>query len=642
LASIGAIGGEIGNPTRAVCRVTLWRVAPDRTGEGTDIGCGESPDVRATRQSPPSLTAHVAGAVVFGAVVAADPGGWYPFGPTKWLVVTVAIGCAATLALWSRERPRLPRLMVVAGLVFLGWTAIAAAFGRDPLYAWTGTPERRLGVVTWCVFALCAAIASTFDAASLARWTRWATGAGAACGAYALVELVWRAPIGIDTTSRRLGGPFGSAAYLGAALCLLLPIAVGVVTDRGERRVWRGVGAFAVASGVVALVGSGSRAAWVGLGVAAVVAVVRLRPPRSMVLTAIALTGVAIVVLAPRLDDVVERAVPADSRLDEWAMATRVIARHPLFGAGPEGYRTVVADGVSAEYERTYGRDVLPDRAHSAPLDVAVTIGLPGMVMYVAIVGAVVVAAWRALGRRDRRAAVAVGVIAYLTQQLLLFPIAELDPILWLAAGALVGVERPPVPSRRVPGALRKTGVYAAVAATIVAFVTGVLGVAADRAAGRAVGEVPAAALASAERAVELRPDVVRYRLLVAAAARATATLQGIDAAIEAADAAVDLSPNDPIARRTAADVRTERARITGDRADVTAARRAWQALVDDDPLCRACQFGLGTASALDGDRVAASAAWTAADELSRPGDTRAADALAALTDSAARDDGDD
>ena len=33
--------------------------------------------------------------------------------------------------------------------------------------------------------------------------------------------------------------------------------------------------------------------------------------------------------------------------------------------------------------------------------------------------------------------------VAYLVQQLLLFPIAELDPILWLAAGVLLATPAP-------------------------------------------------------------------------------------------------------------------------------------------------------------------------------------------------------
>jgi hypothetical protein len=93
---------------------------------------------------------------------------------------------------------------------------------------------------------------------------------------------------------------------------------------------------------------------------------------------------------------------------------------------------------VTADYERTYGREVLPDRAHSAPLDLAAAGGLPAAMLYVALTGGVVVVAVRRMRSGVPAAALAVAVIAYLVQQLLLFPIAELDPILGLAAGIRV------------------------------------------------------------------------------------------------------------------------------------------------------------------------------------------------------------
>ena len=81
---------------------------------------------------------------------------------------------------------------------------------------------------------------------------------------------------------------------------------------------------------------------------------------------------------------------------------------------------------------------------------------------------------------------------------------------------------------------------------TVALFVTGVLGVAADRAAGDLT-------LSGARRAAELRPDVIRYHLLVAALASDEGTLAGIDEAIAATDEALDVSPHDPVARLAAA-----------------------------------------------------------------------------------------
>ena len=168
----------------------------------------------------------------------------------------------------------------------------------------------------------------------------------------------------------------------------------------------------------------------------------------------------------------------------------------------------------------------------------------------------------------------------------------------------------------------------AAVAGLVTAalFVSGVLGVAADRAAGDLT-----LSGALGDRAA---PDVVRYHLLVSALASRQGTLSGIDASIAAADEALDVSPNDPVARLAAARARTDRALATGDTIDVARRSQTWEALVDDDPLCYECLLGLGSAAELAGDAEQAEQAWRAGRTLARDGDTRAADALTRLAES--------
>lgn len=586
------------------------------------VGVEDRPPIGEPR---PATLGHMAGAVWLAAVMAIDPSGWYPFGPAKWLAVSVAVMVAVTWALWIGRRACIDRPvgLVIVWLIggLLAWLALAAALGRDPLYAWTGTPERRLGLLTWLLLAAIGWVGACLDARE--RWMvrRWAVVAAVWCGGYALVERFAGRPVDYSGSSDRLGGPFGSAAYLGAAACLLLPLAIGVASDAGEGRTWRWSGGVAALLGGLALVGSGSRAAWVGLAVAGAAVVVRRRLRPGPLLLAAAGLGVALLLLAPRLDDVLDRSVSSSSRLDEWSMATGVLADHWLVGTGPEGYRTALADGVTADYEQEYGRDVLPDRAHNGVLDVALAGGVPAGAMYAALIVIAACLAWRALAGQVGTAAFGAAVLAYLVQQLFLFPLAELDPMLWMLLGTLVtshrAVDAPALRSRRWPA-------LAAAAAAVALFGSGVLGVAADRAAGQLT-------LAGARRAAELRPDVVRYHLLQGAAAAATGTVAGYDEAVAAADSAVAVSPHDPLARLAAAQARFDLARVTGDGSDVAEALQAWEQLVDDDPVCRACQYGLGLAAALADDAERARAAWVAAADLSRPGDRRAADALAAL-----------
>jgi O-antigen ligase/Flp pilus assembly protein TadD len=570
------------------------------------------------------------GALVVGSAVAVDPGGLAPFGPARWWVVSTLGFGAAGVALWRGHRP-LHRGSTVAWAVLLTFLLVGALVNGDVPTALLGHPERHLGLITWVLFALTFAAGQQLDS-DLARTTlaRAATAALAVIGVWGLWELLVGPPIELSATTDRLTGPYGSAAFLGAAVCLFAPMAIGRAATSTASTVERIASAITATLGAVALVGSGARAAWVAAAVTGVVMTVRRRPSRRTAVAVGAGLAVALSVVAPRLTDVIDRSAGAASRLDEWTVATRVIADHPLVGVGPDGYRIAVADGIDRHYERTYGRGrVLPDRAHSGPLDVALAGGVPAALAYVALLAFLARRAWRSLAGDTTTAALAAAVTAYGVQQLLLFPLAELDPLWWAFAGALVAVP-PTVVAPQHPTA-RSMGAIAALAMSVIALVAGVLDVAADRLARSALGaDDPAIALDDAKRALALRPDDLRYRMVLAVLHRERGTLADVDAAIDAADAALRWSPHDPVALDQWASALTDRAVITGDAADVDDALDAWRELVERDPHRARWQLELGRAAALAGDTDLARASWTTAADLD-PSDPTAAGQLANL-----------
>ena len=156
-----------------------------------------------------------------------------------------------------------------------------------------------------------------------------------------------------------------------------------------------------------------------------------------------------------------------------------MIARHPL-GVGPEGYRIVFHEGVDGSYERNYGRQVLPDRAHNVLLDVALSGGLPGAALYVVLIVMVARSLLRAVRRGPAwTAGVAAGIAAYWIQEQLLFPVATLEPAVWLLSGLVVVQAAETDELRTVPGRRLAAGLSGALAA--VALVAGARDVLADR-----------------------------------------------------------------------------------------------------------------------------------------------------------------
>ena len=228
--------------------------------------------LRADEATRPLVLAAIA--LVVGSAVAVDPWGWAPYGPLRWALISTISLIVAALAL-RLEATEVHKPSALGWLVFLVWGAIAGIAALDPLYTWIGTPDRHLGLLTVGLFAV------TFFAGQQLRTPAAITGllraaavALAAIGVYTLLELFDLAPVDLATASGRPGGPFGTAAYLGAACALLIPISIGAAAAERNSARWRYFAYAAAALGLVAALASQTRASWLGLLAAAVITLV--------------------------------------------------------------------------------------------------------------------------------------------------------------------------------------------------------------------------------------------------------------------------------------------------------------------------------------------------------------------------------
>ena len=574
----------------------------------------------------PSVRGWVVAALPMVALLAVDPSGLAPFGPVKWALLTTVAFAAAAAFPGRGRRLSLARVTALPWAVLLAVVAVAAVTGMDPLYAWIGTPERRFGALTWLLCGLTFAVGQQLDEDDSRFVTATAAAACAGIGIWAVAEEIGWRPVALAGAGDRAVGPLGSSAYLGAAAALLTPACLGVALDPRWRRAARRAAAVATAAGAGALVLSGARAAWAGAVAAAVVAVVvrrsALRRHRRVAggLAAAATAVVAFAVLTGAAGRVADAVTDEDGgprgRLDEWRVAARVVADDPLTGVGPEGYRIAFGGAVDDEYEQAHGREPLPDRAHSSVLDVAATTGVPGLIALLVVVAAAGRFVVRAL--RSGPAWVAgtsVGLVAYAVQSLFLFPVAELDPVAWLLAGAVVSrsAHSDEWVTRRPPRALA----VIAASAAVVAFAAGVLDVAADRTARRTLAAVAADEhVDEPGAAARLRPDALRYRLVAARAEAAASAAGATSRALRHLDRALDLSPRDPVAGAERGRLLLQRARRTGAPADIRAAKAAMEDLARRDPRNAETLLRLGLARELAGDGAGAERAWLAAERL--------------------------
>jgi O-antigen ligase len=563
--------------------------------------------------------------LILATACAVDPGGLRPFTTLRWAVVGVAAAVAAAGVAW-----RIPRRVLWLWLALLALLAVATAVALDPLLAALGHPRRHLGLAGWVVSFLAFAAGTGLAEEGTRRVVGWAAVvAGVLTGMATLADLAGWDPAGVAFAGGRVGGLLGQPVYLGAVAVLLGPVAVGMACHLGSRASPRGQIALAVhgaAGFAVAAVASGTRGAWLGLVAAAAVAWPHLRrwvPAHRWIAVAGAALLVGLVVAGPVGSRAAAALDPDDAggrgRLDEWAVAAAVIAERPLTGAGPEGYRIAAPAHVDGDYTRRHGRDELIDRAHSAPLDVAASAGIPAAVAYVALVGAVVVQCVRN-SRRPRDplvAGMALGVVAWAVQQVMGFPVAEVDPAAWLLAGFVVAGPRPVRATGRAGRVLAGT-----LAAVLV--VAGATAVVADRSLQRAADRLD---LAAADRATALRPDDVDAWYLAAQVAASGPSLLAVDAGLDRVEDGLGHLPRDPALCDLHEALLTERALRSELPEDLAAAARAARRGIAADPAGPAHHRRLGLVLAAQGRDDEAAAALRRALDLD-PGDAAARDAL--------------
>jgi tetratricopeptide (TPR) repeat protein len=229
---------------------------------------------------------------------------------------------------------------------------------------------------------------------------------------YALLQYFGVDPVPslLEFTVRRVRSTLGNASNLGVFLVLTLPLVIA--RAREERNAWRWVSWAAAATGVIVLALSLSRGAWAGAAAGAIVWLIadgrrwdrrtRTRVALAAVAGAITLMT-AVVVLVPsagaRMAELSDPTTgTAGWRTEVWSISTRMVADRPILGFGPGSFRYAFPQyRTAATMAGENGSQVLED-PHNIFISAAVATGVPGLLAFIALLFAVLTAAWRIEG----------------------------------------------------------------------------------------------------------------------------------------------------------------------------------------------------------------------------------------------------
>ncbi|OFV95490.1 MAG: hypothetical protein A3H28_15790 [Acidobacteria bacterium RIFCSPLOWO2_02_FULL_61_28] len=424
------------------------------------------------------------------------------FDVTPKLLALVGGACLVWIALAAANRfPALREgyavyFFLLAALALIG--VVATVLSRDAVLSLAGSEGRRIGLPAWLAsLALAAAAPAVAGAEPQRRRLLVAamTLAGVAGVVYGIGQYFGFDPW-INSALYRIGqgegqmvrppSTFGHANYFAVFTLSAMFCAIGLALSASTERARRG---WAAAAGILlmAVVISGSRAAWLGAVAGMVALSLRVARNRSLTVGVLAAAVLALAFVLSPLGRPIRNRVGSSfddpgftARVLVWRDSLRLIAAHPLLGAGPDTYEIAFPGVQSTELARL-APDQYAESPHNIFLDSLVAIGVPGGLLFIALA----VMALLSYARSSRTESLDAGLLAALVAGLVAQQFSGETTSTRLALLTLVAlsVATPHGPARL---SIRGTVGVAAVAGLAVALVFGTRLVQADRALFRA------------------------------------------------------------------------------------------------------------------------------------------------------------
>lgn len=389
------------------------------------------------------------------------------FIPKFVLLIVVSmflVACGLMRCIW-RDSVKITPLAALV-LVYLLWTFLSALFSASPVSSLLGRYNFGQGFIShlgWGIVFLTAASLS-WEEDDLRRVALALLVSAGLIGVIALLQLLGQNALLLGMGLRgmahygRASGTLGNPVYLGGFLVLVLPVVFCLYLDtRGVRSSLifglTGCGLFFVG------LASFSRAAWLGmLGSTLFLLVLmgwRYLSARWMKVITFALAIGVILVISllgfgtERAGTLSERVMSttevgkgtAVTRLLNWQTGLKMTLARPMFGWGPAQYR--IGFNHHAVPKLVFIEGLASDDAHNVVVNTAATLGVPGLIFFLALVVWVIVEGWRESRLRlvagsPLLAGYLAAVVGYLIWAQFNPTTVSVAPLFWMAMGIVV------------------------------------------------------------------------------------------------------------------------------------------------------------------------------------------------------------
>jgi O-antigen ligase/cytochrome c-type biogenesis protein CcmH/NrfG len=504
--------------------------------------------------------------------LAANPWGHSPFVPLRVAVLRTVVFCLVLAwALRVLVVPKASRAaaspLLAPALCLIAVEAAATVLAVNPAFSLWGSYERGQGLLTLVCYPLLGLIvASEMTGLRQARRLLFAMQVTAVPVLLIAVAQYAGWDAGLVTDARSpIFATLGRSNFVAAYLAMLMPLTlVQAAAAVGRRRLaWTLLLAAEAVVLVLTRVRGGWLAALVGITVVLVLWFRRElatwwgRPALRLAIIASGSATVAAAIAVARAGG------SGAARLAIWQGCLRLVFERPFLGYGPDALLLVFPGVYPPELVYHQGREFLVDRAHNFVLDWSVTVGVLGLVAWLAVLWTVVSVALHRLregepgsGHQPILIAALAALAANLGGNLISFDVTTTSTLTWLLLGTMVAltVRHDAAPAAATPcdapGTWQRPVVLVlGIGLGIAILLFNLRPVVADvwmHRAHRLAESDPAAAVHAAERAVQWWPREAQHFLALAA-------LSESDARRAASEDEIDLRPTEAALQRAIA-----------------------------------------------------------------------------------------
>ena len=362
--------------------------------------------------------------------------------PGVFFVVVLAFACRRQL---ETILPR--RTLILLGLLVAVF--FLCSFATTHQYtALGGSYYRKTGLVTLacCVLIFLATVLFLSDTAETERAVKWMLAGSFVITVIGLLQFFLQKGFMSELfkdlrTDPRSMGTIGHPNWFGTYLLLMFPFAV-FRFFRDRRFVWGALCCLLYANILTAQ----TRGAWIGTAAFLAFLFFSRKEHRKDTLRLCALLVIVTAFLAPwnnwqilkradTLTDEAGKAIEGSSaagtgRFGFWKYAMKRLPAHAVLGSGPDTLAEITPEGEKAPV----------DKAHSVYLEYAVTIGIPGLLLYLAFLWKCTTPISASFLHWTFRGLL----VAYLTQGLFIHDTIHTWPLVWFIAGLAVVASREP------------------------------------------------------------------------------------------------------------------------------------------------------------------------------------------------------